>query len=152
MSGQTRAEIRIDAPRDFVFDRTNDLDSWTEMFTEYDRVEVLERGPSHFVFRLTTKPDEDGDVHTWISRRDLFKDDWRIEARRLEPLVPFSSMEIRWWYDEVDGGTLMRWQQEFTVADGMPFSEADAEAHISAGSEEQMQAIKRWVEEQWASR
>jgi aromatase len=152
VAGHTETEIVIAAPRDFVFDVTNDLDAWTEMFTEYSSVEILERGPAHFVFRLTTKPDEEGTIRSWISRRDLYRDEWRIEARRLEPLTPFAEMLIRWTYESQDGRTLMRWQQDFIVAPGVAFSESDAEAYITANSEQQMAAIRRYVEAAWSRR
>lgn len=149
MAGRTATEIEIAAPPDFVFDLTNDLSRWTEMFTEYESVEILEQGPRHYTFRLTTKPDEEGRSHSWISRRDLFPEESRIEARRLEPLKPFDSMHIQWWYEPAGEGTRMRWQQEFTVADGAGFSERDAEDYITGNSEEQMKSIKRFVEDAW---
>jgi len=149
MSGHTQAEIVIDAPRSFVYDRTNDLSIWPEMFTEYSAVEVLERDDDGFLFRLTTKPDEDGKVYSWISRRRLIPDEWRIEAHRVEPLRPFSDMQIRWGYDEVGSGTRLRWEQEFTVHPEAPFDEAAAERYISAGSRVQMAAIKEYLEGAW---
>jgi hypothetical protein len=149
MAGHTRAEILVDAPREFVFEQTNDLAQWTDMFTEYERVEILDQGPRHFVFRLTTKPDDEGKVYSWTSRRDLYPDEWRIEAARIEPLRPFASMHIQWWYDEQGPSTLMRWEQDFTVAEGAPFSEADAERYITNNSHEQMQAIKKYLEAAW---
>jgi aromatase len=147
VAGHTESSIRIDAPRDFVFRVTNDLGQWPAMFTEYATVEIEEEGERHFVFRLTTKPDKEGKVYSWVSRRDLHPDEFRIEARRIEPLFPFASMDIRWWYDEDGDGTVMRWQQDFTVAPGAGFSEQDAEAYITASSHEQMTAIRAYVEE-----
>ena len=149
MAGHTRAEVEIAAPREFVYGRTNDLDRWTEMFTEYETVEVLERGPRHFVFRLTTKPDEEGKVYSWVSRRDLYPEEWRIHAYRVEAAFPFARMDIHWSYEEHDGATLMRWEQDFDVSPEAPFSERDAEEHITAGSSEQMAAIRAYIENAW---
>ena len=149
MSGHTRAEIVIDAPRAFVFERTNDLSIWTEMFTEYAAVDVLEHDDTGYLFRLTTKPDEDGKVYSWISRRRLIPDEWRIEAHRVEPLRPFSDMQIRWAYDEAGSGTRLRWEQDFSVHPEAPFDEAAAERYIGQNSVVQMAAIKRYLEEAW---
>lgn len=143
------AEIVIDAPRPFVYERTNDLSIWPEMFTEYSAVEVLERDKEGFLFRLTTKPDEEGKVWSWVSRRRLIPDEWRIEAHRVEPLRPFSEMRIRWGYEETESGTRLRWEQDFTVHPEAPFDEAAAEQYITEGSRVQMAAIKRYLEDAW---
>ena len=152
MAGHTEAEVVIDAPREFVFERTNDLSIWPQMFTEYESVDVLERGENSFVFRLTTKPDEEGEVSSWVSQRRLFPADWRIEAARIEPRQPFSEMQIRWYYDDMDGMTRMRWEQDFTVAPGAPFSEDDAVRYITENSKVQMAAIKEYLESAWGLR
>lgn len=152
MSGHTEAEVVIDAPRDFVFDRTNDLSIWPDMFTEYESVDLLEHDGDTFLFRLTTKPDEEGHKWSWISRRRMIRDEWRIEAHRVEPLRPFSEMRIRWWYEDLDGVTRMRWVQDFTVHPEAPFSDADAVRHISENTPIQMAAIKRYLEDAWQRR
>lgn len=150
MAGQTENSIVIDAPVEFVFDLTNNLRIWTEMFTEYEKVEVLEEKPNWYLFRLTLKPDEDGRQMSWISQRRLIPDEHRIEAERVEPLKPFSKMHIRWFYEPDPAGTRMRWTQEFTVVPEAPFTEQDAEHHINGNSREQMAHIKEYVEKRWA--
>jgi aromatase len=150
MAGHTENSVVIDAPREFVFDLTNNLHLWEEMFTEYETVEVLEEKPDYFRFRLTLRPDEDGRRISWISERRLFRDQWRIEAHRLEPLRPFSRMDIEWSYEAAAESTEMRWQQDFTVVAEAPFTEADAIAHINGNSREQMAHIKAFVEKRWA--
>lgn len=149
MAGSTNHSIEIHAPRAFVFERTNDLATWTQLFTEYASVDILRKEENYFVFRLTTQPDEEGKSWSWISWRRLYPDEWRIEAARIEPLTPFSSMEIRWYYEEQGPNTLMRWEQEFTVAPTAGFSEADAVAHINQNSKIQMAAIKERLEAAW---
>ena len=150
MAGHTENSIIIRAPRAFVFDRTNDLASWPVLFTEYASVDILRHEENYFVFRLTTKPDEGGRSWSWISWRRLYRDEWRIEAARIEPLIPFSSMAIRWFYDAQVKSTLMRWEQDFTVAQAAPFSESDAVAYINQNSAIQMAAIKECLEQEWA--
>lgn len=149
MAGHTENSIQIDAPVAFVFQRTNDLASWTQLFTEYARVDILQQEENLFVFRLTTHADESGKAWSWISWRRIYPDEWRIEAARIEPLTPFASMHIRWFYDEQANGTRMRWEQDFTVAPTAPFSEADAVEYINRNSKIQMGVIKKRLEDAW---
>jgi aromatase len=149
MAGHTENSIEIQAPRSFVFERTNDLASWTELFTEYARVDIIQQQENHFVFRLTTHKDETGKVWSWTSWRRIYPDEWRIEAARIEPLTPFAAMNIRWFYDEQGAGTLMRWEQDFSVAPSAPFSEDDAVAYINRNSKLQMAVIKERLEQAW---
>jgi aromatase len=61
----TRNEIIINAPYDLVFDISNKIERWTELFgKEYAKAEVLERKGNEITFRLT---DEDG--KSWVSKR-----------------------------------------------------------------------------------
>lgn len=149
MSGQTSNSIEIYAPRAFVFERTNDLASWTHLFTEYASVDILQQEENYFVFRLTTHPDENGHAWSWVSWRRLYPQEWRIEAARIEPLVPFSAMSIHWRYDEQGVKTLMHWEQVFDVAPTARFTEEEAVAYINRNTKEQMAAIKERLEAAW---
>lgn len=152
MAGHTDNSIVIGAPPHFVFDVTNDFDRWTEMFDEYAKVEVLDRDGSCVRFRLTTKPDEEGEVHVWTSRRCMDRDGLSIDAERLEPLVPWAEMKIHWDYEpEGDGATQMRWVQDFRIADGLPYTDAQGEEFINGNSRGEMESIKLYVEKAWAA-
>jgi len=151
VGGHTDNQIRIEAPPTFVFDVTNDFDRWTEMFDEYASVEVLERDGTCVRFRLTTKADESGESHTWISRRCMDRDGLNIEAERLEPLVPWAEMRIRWDYEPHGEATLLRWVQDFRIAEGLPYTDEQGEDFINGNSKEEMASIKRYVESAWAA-
>lgn len=151
MAGHTDNSIRIAAPPHFVFDVTNDFDRWTEMFDEYASVEVLERDGSCVRFRLTTKPDDEGEVHVWTSRRCMDREGLTINAERLEPLVPWAEMKIRWDYEpDGEAATRMRWVQDFRIAEGLPYTDAQGEDFINGNSRGEMDSIKRYVERAWA--
>ena len=154
MAGHTDNVISIAAPPAFVFDVTNDFDRWTEMFEEYARVEVLERDGDCVRFRLTTKPDDEGEVHTWTSRRCMDRDGLSINAERLEPLVPWAEMRIHGDYEPDGGGAAarLRWIQDFRIADGLPYTDQQGEDFINDNSRGEMQAIKRYVEQAWPAR
>ena len=69
MAGHTENEITIAAPLDLVWDMTNDLENWPQLFSEYASVEVLSREGDKTTFRLTMHPDENGTVWSWVSER-----------------------------------------------------------------------------------
>jgi len=147
--GHTDNCVTISAPREFVFELTNQLELWTEMFTEYASVEILSRDEREFVFRLTTHPGLDGQVRSWTSWRRLFPSEGRIEAARIEPAFPFTSMRLCWDYEVQGAGTVLRWVQDFVVAPQAPFSELEAESYLNHHSRVQMQAVKCFVERRW---
>ena len=64
----------------------NDLENWTNLFTEYASVEVLERDGNTVKFRLTTHPDPeyDGQVWSWTSERTMDPDNYTTKSHRIE--------------------------------------------------------------------
>ncbi|MER5212037.1 SRPBCC family protein [Streptomyces sp. NPDC002838] len=145
MSARTECSVRIDAPMDLVWNMTNDLESWTELFTEYAKVEVLERDGDTVRFRLTMHPDENGKVWSWVSVRTADPATRTVRAHRVET-GPFAFMRLFWDYREADGGVEMRWVQEFHVKDEMPFDDQAMAAHLEENSAVQMAHIKERVE------
>lgn len=69
MAGHTENSITVDAPFDLVWDMTNDLENWPNLFSEYASVEVLSREGDTTTFRLTMHPDDNGKVWSWVSER-----------------------------------------------------------------------------------
>ena len=69
MAAHTDNEVIINAPRDFVWERMMDIESWPDLFSEYAKAEVIEQEGDTVRFRLTTHPDPeyDGQVWSWIS-------------------------------------------------------------------------------------
>ncbi len=146
MSGRTEASVVIDAPMDLVWDMTNDVESWTELFTEYAEARILERDGDTVRFRLALHPDADGKVWSWVSERTPDRASRTVRARRIET-GPFEFMNIFWEYTPADGGGVrMRWVQEFHVKDEMPFDDEAMAAHIARNTAEQMPHIKDRVE------
>ncbi|MDW4905904.1 SRPBCC family protein [Streptomyces sp. ADMS] len=147
MSTGTRTEcsVLIAAPLDLVWDMTNDLASWTGLFTEYAGVEVLERDGDTVRFRLTMHPDEDGKVWSWVSVRTADPASRTVRAHRVET-GPFAFMRIFWDYRETDGACEMRWVQEFHVKDEMPFGDEAMARHLTDNSAVQMAHIKERIE------
>lgn len=137
--------IVIDAPFDVVWTMTNDVASWTELFTEYAAVEILEERPDTVRFRLTTVPDPDGSVWSWVSERTSDPATRSVRASRVET-GPFAFMTITWNYDETAEGVRMRWRQEFEMKPGFRFTDEQMLARLNGTSQEQMQHIRSVVE------
>ncbi|MGM1059874.1 SRPBCC family protein [Saccharothrix sp. Mg75] len=146
MAGHTENEVLIDAPMDVVWERTNDVERWPGLFSEYASAEVLERDGDRVLFRLTTHPDPDGKVWSWVSERVADPVTRTVTARRVET-GPFERMDIRWTYEQVDGGVLMRWVQDFAMKPGAPLDDAGMARRIDENTPVQMALIKRKVEE-----
>jgi len=168
--GHTCNSIIINAPYDLVFDISNDITRWTELFgTEYKKAEVLEKKDNKITFRLTDEDDK-----SWVSWRLLFKDKYFAYAQRHEPLFPFKYMKIVWLYTPVqegmvlataqkrapadpirpgDGGQTtdlcpvrMTWIQDFEMETTFKFNDQQIEGFINEGSQHNLKIFKDIIE------
>ena len=146
MAGHTDNEIVINAPLDLTWDVTNDVEGWTDLFTEYAKAEILEREGDKVTFRLTMHPDENGTVWSWVSERTPDKKTRTVKARRVET-GPFDYMNIEWRYFEVEGGTKMQWVQDFHMKPEAPVDDEGMTNRINSNSKIQMEIIKEKVEQ-----
>jgi aromatase len=145
MSGHTEQSVLIEAPFQLVWDMTNDVDNWPNLFTEYAEATVLERAGDSVTFRLTMHPDENGTVWSWISRRtpDLVRRE--VHAHRLET-GPFEYMHIYWAYREEAGGVRMTWIQDFRMRSTAPVTDEQMTDRLNVNSPVQLDVIKHKVE------
>ena len=148
MAAHTDNDIVINAPIDFVWERMNDVENWPNLFTEYASVEVLERDGNRIEFRLTTHPDEenDGQVWSWVSERTADPSTHTTKSRRIET-GPFEYMNIEWFFEEADGGTRMRWVQDFSMKPSAPANDEQATDYMNRNTKIQMAAIKERLEQ-----
>jgi len=77
MPANTDNSVIIDAPLDLVWEVTNDVARWPDLFTEYAKAEILDRTDDTVRFRLTMHPDENGKVWSWVSERTADGDSHR---------------------------------------------------------------------------
>jgi aromatase len=147
MAGHTDNSVVIDKPIDEVWQRMNDLENWTNLFTEYASVDVLEREGNTVKFRLTTHPDPeyDGQVWSWTSERTMDPESYTTKSHRIET-GPFEYMNIEWYFEPADGGTKMRWVQDFSMKESAPANDEQAEEYLNKNTAEQMKAIKERLE------
>jgi aromatase len=147
MAAHTDNSIDIDAPLEFVWERMIDVENWPNLFTEYAGAEILKRDGDRIEFRLTTYPDpeHDGQVWSWVSERTMDPATHTTKSRRIET-GPFEYMNIEWFFEEVDGGTRMRWVQDFSMKPGAPSNDEDAEDYMNRNTKVQMDVIKERLE------
>ena len=143
--GHTENAVDIAAPLPLVWEITNDVARWTELFTEYAVVEILHREGDTVRFRLTMHPDENGTSWSWVSERTADPASREVHARRVET-GPFEYMRIHWRYDEVPDGTRMTWVQDFAMKPTAPVDNAGMTDRINTNSRVQLAVIKERIE------
>jgi aromatase len=150
MSAHTDNEIVIGAPVDVVWEEANNLAQWPVLYDgEYERAEILESPPDRVVFRLTMKPAEDGRRYSWVSERVPDPARRQVVARRIET-GPFLYMHIvHDFSDTGDGGTRLRWIQDFEMRPNAPFTDQQMAARINRGSEHNLRTHKQVIEQHW---
>lgn len=149
MAAHTDNSVEINAPLEFVWERMMDIESWPSLFSEYAKAEVLEEDGDTVRFRLTTHPDPDydGKVWSWTSERTADPQAHSSKSRRIET-GPFEYMNIEWFFEEIDGGTRMRWVQDFSMKPEAPANDENAEEYMNKNTKEQMRVIKERLEAQ----
>jgi aromatase len=143
--GHTENSIVIDAPLPLVWQMTNDLERWPDLFTEYASVQVQERDGDTVTFRLTMHPDENGKAWSWVSQRTCDYETRTVTAHRVET-GPFEYMKIHWRYDDDPRGTRMTWAQDFAMKPTAPIDDAGMTERINTNSVVQMEGIRTAVE------
>lgn len=140
--GHTCNSIVINAPYDKVFDISNDIGRWTELFGgEYKKSEVLERQGNKITFRLT---DDEG--KSWESWRLLFRDNYFTYAERKEPKFPFIFMKIIWLYTPSPEGIKLTWIQDFQMDPKAKFTDEQVEGFINKHSRDNLAIFKTMIE------
>ncbi|SEF24363.1 aromatase [Amycolatopsis pretoriensis] len=145
MAAHTDNSVFIEAPMELVWQRTNDVESWTELFDEYGEATVLDRRDDRITFRLALHPDENGKVWAWVSERRLDEAARTTLSHRVET-GPFKYMTLFWEYTEVAGGVRLRWVQDFEMKPGAPLDDHAMAARINGNSVRQQARIKQLLE------
>ncbi|MCD4781382.1 MAG: polyketide cyclase [Candidatus Omnitrophica bacterium] len=143
--GHTRNSIVINAPYDDVFDTSNHIERWTELFGgEYVKAEVLERKGNRIEFRLTNNEGQ-----SWTSFRLLYKEHKFAYAQKNEPTFPFKYMKILWLYTEVEEGILMTWIQDFEMDPGFTkHTDEQIVGFVNNHSQHNMKIFKEVIEKE----
>jgi len=144
--GHTCNSIIINAAYDLVFDVSNDIPRWTELFgTEYKKAEVVKKEANKIVFRLTDEDDK-----SWQSWRLLFKENYFTYAEREAPKLPFEYMKIIWLYTPKPEGIELTWIQHFHMDEKAKFNDQQVEGFINEGSQHNLKIFKEIIEKEAA--
>jgi len=141
--GHTCNSVIINAPYDLVFDISNDIVRWTELFgSEYKKAEIVKKEDNKITFRLTDDEDK-----SWISWRLLYKDKFFTYSERQEPKFPFKYMKIIWLYTLKPEGVELTWIQHFSMDEKAKFNDEQVEGFINKHSKENLLIFKAKIEE-----
>jgi aromatase len=142
--GHTCNSILIKAPYEKIFDISNDIPRWTELFGgEYKEAKIVNREGHKIVFQLT-----DDESRSWQSMRLLNKSDYFCYAERLDPKFPFVYMKIIWLYTPSDEGVTMTWIQHFSMDPKAKFNDEQVEGFINKHSKENLEIFKKVIEKE----
>lgn len=151
MAGHTDNAVVVAAPLDLVWEMTNDVPSWPSLFSEYSVAEILERKGDTVRFRLTMRPDSDGNAWSWVSERTVNAATRTVRARRVEPGW-FDHMDILWSYRPTADGVEMRWIQDFAMRADSPVDDTAMTKRLNRNTIIQQQRIKDVVEAEHQTR
>ncbi|MDP8264865.1 MAG: SRPBCC family protein [Candidatus Aceula lacicola] len=142
--GHTVNSIVVNAPYENVFDTSNNIERWTELFgDEYVKAEVLSREGNRIEFRLTNNEGQ-----SWTSFRLLYKEHKFAYAQKNEPTFPFKYMKIVWLYTEVEDGILMTWIQDFEVDPKAKFTDVQVVDGVNEHSQHNLKIFKEVIEKE----
>jgi len=140
--GHTCNSIAINAPYEKIFDISNDITRWTDLFGgEYKEATVVAKEGNKITFKLT---DDEG--RSWQSWRLLFKDRNFAYAERDEPKFPFKYMKIVWLYTHKPEGVELVWIQHFEMDPKAKFNDEQVEGFINKHSKENLKIFKEVIE------
>ena len=140
--GHTRNSIVINAPYDNVYDTSNNIERWTELFgDEYVKADILKREGNRVDFRLT-----DNEGNSWTSHRLFFKENNLAYAQKNEPTFPFKYMKIIWLYTPAPDGILMTWIQDFEMDPKAKYNDEQVEGFINKHSQDNLEIFKKVIE------
>jgi aromatase len=151
MAGHTDNSIVINAPMDLVWDMTNDVENWPNLFTEYSETEIVSRDGVTFNFRLTMHPDEQGRIWSWVSQRTPDRENLRVRAHRVGTGA-FKWMNLQWEFLQEPDGVRMRWVQDFELKPDAHTDDPSMQEHLNKTTRNQMAHIKEIVEKTAANR
>jgi len=142
--GHTCNSVIINAPYNLIFDISNTIPRWTELFGgEYKEAIVVKKEKNKITFKLTDK-----EGRTWQSFRLLFKENFLAYAEREEPKFPFEFMKIIWLYTPKPEGIELTWIQHFKMDSKAAFTDEQVEGFINQHSKENLKIFKAVIEKE----
>jgi len=145
---QVQTSIIIDGDIDQIFEITNDIERWTQLFGEYRSAKLLSYNRherfAKIEFELTNEEGE-----TWQSWRILDFQDHMAIAQRGTPKYPFKYMHLTWSYEPVEGGVKMTWIQDFEIDPKASLTNEQAYQRMETHMKENQKHFKEVLESQF---
>ncbi|WP_159943630.1 MULTISPECIES: SRPBCC family protein [unclassified Nocardiopsis] len=143
--GHMEHSVVIDAPYELVWERTNDVASWPELFSRHSSVEILHQEGNTTRFRVV-KQDDQGRVWSWVSERTVDPAEGKAWSHRGQ-LEGFEYVKIHWDFEAVPEGTRLTWSHHFVLKPDAPFTEEQVVAKYQRDLPIEMEEIKNKIEE-----
>ena len=142
---KTKCEINVDLDMNDLFTITNNVENWPRLFSNYSKVDVLDKSKNYVKFRLYYR-ENDGSIVSWISERtwEATDKEIRVTAKRLDPVLPYKYMNLIWEYRHLGKNeTKMIWKQEFEISDLLPKDKKDRLIkHLINSSQNEIRLVK----------
>jgi aromatase len=142
----TSHRTEIQAPPEAVYRIIADVAAWPLRFAPNVHVEYLERDEHHE--RLQIWATANGEVRTWVSRRELDPDRYRVAFRQEVSSAPVASMSGQWIATPTaGGGTRLELTHDFTAVDDDPQGLAWIARATDENSGRELAAVKALAEQ-----
>jgi hypothetical protein len=147
VKGYVENQITILGDCEKIFEYTNDVLNWSELFDEYETVKVLLKTENEVTFTLRHK-----NGNEWTSKRITNRSKMKVRGKRMTSMFPFSKMDIYWFYEKLPSeiGCTMCWIQIFNLDES--FAEHEVyrmESFLNKNTRKEMKRIKNILEDKW---
>ncbi|MFJ1755850.1 aromatase/cyclase [Kitasatospora sp. NPDC088134] len=147
MSEQHRTLHSTDvaAPAEAVYAIVADVTKWPQYFAPNVHVEHLEQGEG--TERIQIWATANGEVKTWVSRRELDPENLVVTFRQEVSQAPVASMGGTWKVTALDGShARLELHHDFTAVDDLPENVAWINAALDRNSESELAGIRELAE------
>ncbi|MFD8480073.1 aromatase/cyclase [Kitasatospora sp. NPDC059673] len=147
MSEQHRTvhSTTVAAPAEAVYGIVADVTTWPQYFAPNVHVEHLEQSEGSERIRIWATAN--GEVKTWVSRRELDAAGLKVTFRQEISTPPVASMSGTWLVTAIDESTsLLELYHDFTAVDDLPENVEWINSALDRNSESELAGIKQIAE------
>jgi aromatase len=138
-------EIKVQASAEVVYQLIAEVANWPQIFPPSVHVEYLERNGSQE--RIQIWATANGEVKTWISRRELNPATRRVEFRQERSTPPVAAMGGTWIIEPIsDGESHVLLRHDYRAQDDDPAKLAWIDQAVDRNSQSELAALKTNVE------
>jgi acyl carrier protein/carbon monoxide dehydrogenase subunit G len=145
MTRRTKNTIRITAPIDRVWDFTNDVANWRDIFPRFSDIDVTRLGEDEFELGIRTYPNEQGKVLEWRSHRIHDRANRTVTVSRIDESI-FVHVRMVITYRTVGDMTELHWAHEFDMKPDSHLTNEQMTEHFNENDRMTLSRIKTMVE------